>query len=132
MNQTGLAWALAALMLACGSHDDVVAIVARDTALEPDSDAGRLPSGALRVVGNPLVEWPFELAPWPLALPLAEFFSGNPGSGGVAVVVTGEDAELLRELWERVQAGEYGPQSSAVAVVDEQGSEYLIVVQAEP
>ena len=127
--------------LGCGTHEDVLATrsLAADVAVEsdgpgepaPTDDVSGLDEGELAVVGSPLQDWPFEIARWPLGTPLADFFSGRPGPQGVRVVVDGTDAEQLRALWRQLQAGDYGPQRSAVAVEDQQGSQFLIVIQGD-
>lgn len=121
------AFALGLAALGCGTYDDVVSVTSLEEQAALQADGGALREGEVRVVANPLVEWPFELAPWPLSTPLDEFFAGSAGVG--SVVVDGRDAELLLELLERVQSGEFGPQQSAVAVEDENGTQYLVVIQ---
>src|SRR5690606_11312746 len=94
-----------------------------------ETSDSELAADEVRVIGSPLAQWPFEVARWPLETALAEFFKGVPGPDGVTVVVDGEDADLLAALWARVQNGEYGPQRSTVAVEDDEGSVYLIIIQ---
>ncbi len=133
--------------VACSSREDMLATVslgqdsdsapvtpsvsASDAGQQPPSDAG-VADGQVRVIGTPVVQWPFEIASWPLDTPLLEFFTGPPDPNGVVVIVDGPDATTLRLLWDEVQDGEYGPQHNTVAVEDDQGSVFRIVIESAP
>lgn len=133
----------AGVLLGCSAREDVAGILFSEGTLEADlggagataTDAGAGTegspdqTGALTVVGHPLrsTHWPDPLAAWPLSASLAEFFAR--AGQREPVRVEGADGELLRELWQAVERGEYGSRRNVVGVVDRVDERYLLVFQ---
>lgn len=129
---------------ACGSREDVAAVIVGNGGIESDAvqadaasgeaDAasGEVDSGALIVIGQPLgmARWAHPIATWPLSTPLREFFADAAPSSGKRVRVEGPDASALDRLWQAVKRGEYGPQMSAAVVRDAAGEQYLLLFQS--
>jgi hypothetical protein len=93
-------------------------------------DAGAMQRDAqaaeLTVIGMRATGWPFAFAPWPLAEGLEDFFSSPPDDREVRVVVSGPEAQALRDLALEYDADEYGPQGGPLGVRDDLDAEYTI------
>jgi len=123
--------------VACGSAPDVVGVVLDGveaepiavTVTEPDGSAGA-EDRTLLVSGRPTRNWPFSVAAWPLDIGLAELFDGDRSPPGARVELRGEDAAALLRLVESTDPQDLGPSQRAVAVRDERGDLYLLVIHA--